>query len=177
MRTIYANSEKLSIRYHTYENVRFKDFMRGLLKLRLRHRILGKIPRPPPPGTFRAKPGDVQITIRRLFQRLNDFLSDNTMVVVDVGDALFGATDLFIRRRTEFLGPAYYASMGFCGAGEHRGANGESEAAAAGVGGGRRVSDDGDGAVHERAVWAESDRDCAEQFWLRHRAAHAGRRV
>ena len=35
------------------------------------------------------------------------------MVVVDVGDALFGATDLFIRHRTEFLGPAYYASMGF----------------------------------------------------------------
>src|SRR6185437_9370471 len=30
LRTIYANSEKLSIRYHTYENVRFKDFMRGL---------------------------------------------------------------------------------------------------------------------------------------------------
>jgi indolepyruvate decarboxylase len=33
--------------------------------------------------------------------------------VADVGDALFGATDLFIRHRTEFLGPAYYASMGF----------------------------------------------------------------
>jgi indolepyruvate decarboxylase len=30
-----------------------------------------------------------------------------------VGDALFGATDLFIYRRTEFLGTAYYASMGF----------------------------------------------------------------
>ena len=35
------------------------------------------------------------------------------MVVADVGDALFGATDLFIRGNTEFLGPAYYASMGF----------------------------------------------------------------
>jgi indolepyruvate decarboxylase len=33
--------------------------------------------------------------------------------VADVGDALFGAADLFIRGRTEFLGPAYYASMGF----------------------------------------------------------------
>ena len=30
----------------------------------------------------------------------------------DVGDALFGAADLFIRHRTDF-GPAYYASMGF----------------------------------------------------------------
>ncbi len=35
------------------------------------------------------------------------------MVVADVGDALFGAADLFVRHSTEFLGPAYYASMGF----------------------------------------------------------------
>jgi TPP-dependent 2-oxoacid decarboxylase len=30
-----------------------------------------------------------------------------------VGDALFGATDLYIRERSEFLSPAYYTSMGF----------------------------------------------------------------
>ena len=30
-RSISATSEKLSIRYHTLEDVRFKDFMRGLL--------------------------------------------------------------------------------------------------------------------------------------------------
>jgi indolepyruvate decarboxylase len=113
LRTIYANSEKLSIRYHTYENVRFKDFMRGLLKLRLRHRKLGKIPTPPPAGAYRARPGETKITIKRLFQCLNHFLDENTTVIADVGDALFGATDLFIRHRTEFLGPAYYASMGF----------------------------------------------------------------
>ncbi|EEF61750.1 alpha-keto acid decarboxylase family protein [Pedosphaera parvula] len=113
MRTIYANSEKLSIRYHTYENVRFKDFMRGLLKLRLRRRKLGKIPTPPPIGSFRAKAGNTPVTVKRLYQRINDFLGENMMVVADVGDALFGATDLFIRHRTEFLAPAYYASMGF----------------------------------------------------------------
>jgi len=44
---------------------------------------------------------------------LNAYLSKDTVVVADVGDALFGAADLFIRQRTEFLGPAYYASMGF----------------------------------------------------------------
>src|SRR5437879_5464509 len=33
-RCIYATSEKLSIRYHNYEEVRFKDFMRGLLRAR-----------------------------------------------------------------------------------------------------------------------------------------------
>jgi indolepyruvate decarboxylase len=112
-RSISATSEKLSIRYHNYEDVRFKDFMRGLLSLRLRRRALGKIPRPKPIGQFQVRPGKANVTVKRLFERLNSFLSKNTVVVADVGDALFGATDLFIRERTEFLGPAYYASMGF----------------------------------------------------------------
>ncbi|MEK7684344.1 MAG: thiamine pyrophosphate-dependent enzyme [Verrucomicrobiota bacterium] len=112
-RSIYATSEKLSIRYHIFENVRFKDFVRGLLKARWRRRAPPKIPRPQvlaPPRTPRCR---VKITVKRLFQRLNAFLKDDTIVVADVGDALFGAADLFIHHRTEFLAPAYYASMGF----------------------------------------------------------------
>ena len=53
------------------------------------------------------------MTIARLFDRLNTFIGESTIVVADVGNALFGAMDLFIHRHTEFLGPAYYASMGF----------------------------------------------------------------
>ena len=112
-RSISATSEKLSIRYHTYEEVRFKDFLRGLLALPLRRRKLGRIPRPKPINPFQVKTGKAPLTVKRLFERLNAFISENTVVVADVGDALFGATDLFIRHRTEFLGPAYYASMGF----------------------------------------------------------------
>src|SRR6185312_10151704 len=112
-RSIYATSEKLSIRYHTFENVRFKDFMRGLLKARLNRRKPAKIPRPQPLTAFRPVHGGRTITVKGLFQRLNAFLDERTVVVADVGDALFGATDLFIHHRTEFLGPAYYASMGF----------------------------------------------------------------
>jgi len=112
-RSIYATSEKLSISYHTYEEVRFKDFMRGLLGLRLRRRPRSPLPRPLPVASFKVRPGPVKLTVQRLFARLNAFLSANTVVVADVGDALFGAADLFIRQRTEFLGPAYYASMGF----------------------------------------------------------------
>src|SRR6267378_1817480 len=43
-RSIYATSEKFSIRYHVYEEVRFKDFMRGLLGLKFKRRSLGKTP-------------------------------------------------------------------------------------------------------------------------------------
>jgi indolepyruvate decarboxylase len=115
-RSIYATSEKLSIRYHTYEDVRFKDFIQGLLRQRLRVRRLGKIPHPAqitPHPALRTPRSPRPISVRRLFERLNAFLTDSTVVVADVGDALFGAADLFIRERTEFISPAYYTSMGF----------------------------------------------------------------
>jgi indolepyruvate decarboxylase len=112
-RSIYATSEKLSIRYHSYENVRFKDFVHGLLKAKLRPRAPGRIPRPQPMAALPAVRGKKKVTVKSLFRRLNAFLDERTVVVADIGDALFGAADLFIHHRTEFLGPAYYASMGF----------------------------------------------------------------
>jgi TPP-dependent 2-oxoacid decarboxylase len=111
-RSISATSEKLSIRYHIFEDVRFKDFMRGLASADLKRREPGDYPHPEGRPEFSVQPG-AKLTAKRVFQRLNAFLSDETIVVADVGDALFGAADLFIHRRTEFLGPAYYASMGF----------------------------------------------------------------
>jgi TPP-dependent 2-oxoacid decarboxylase len=112
-RSISATSERLSIRHHHYDNVRFEDFMRALLRARWRRRRAARIPRPPAPAPFQPARGRKPITIRRLFQRLNAFLTDETVVVADTGDALFGAADLFIHHKTDFLGTAYYASMGF----------------------------------------------------------------
>jgi TPP-dependent 2-oxoacid decarboxylase len=112
-RCLYATSEKLSIRYHNYEEVRFKDFVRGLLRTRWRRRARPQLPRFKPPSSPAGRRRPKGVTVKSLFQRLNAFLSNNTVVVADVGDALFGAADLFIHHRTEFLGPAYYASMGF----------------------------------------------------------------
>jgi len=112
-RSIYATSEKLSIRYHTFENVRFTDFIRGLLKARLQRRAPEKIPHPQPLATFRAARGKDKVTVKSLFQRLNAFLTEKIVVAADVGDALFGAAELSVHHRTGVLGPAYYASMGF----------------------------------------------------------------
>lgn len=111
-RSIYATSERLAIRYHTFEGVRFKDFLRGLVAAGLRRHDDGDWPAPPRPQPFTPRPGE-RVSIARLFERLNGFIGDDTIVVADVGNALFGAMDLFIHKRTEFLGPAYYASMGF----------------------------------------------------------------
>jgi TPP-dependent 2-oxoacid decarboxylase len=54
-----------------------------------------------------------RITVKRLFERLNFSITDNVIVIADIGDSLFGALDLIIHGQTEFLSPAYYCSMGF----------------------------------------------------------------
>jgi len=112
-RSIYATSEKLSVRYGNYEDVRLQDFLQGLLRAKLRTRRAGRWPQPIKMFPGAPARANVALTVRRLFECLNAFLADDTVVVCDVGEALFGAADLLIRRGTDFLGPAYYASMGF----------------------------------------------------------------
>ena len=112
-RSIYATSEKLTVRYRSYEETRFQDFLQGLVRAKLRRRKAGRWPHPAKLFPTVKVPAGAPVTVKRLFEHLNAFLKDDTVVVCDVGESLFGAADLYIRRGTEFLGLAYYASMGF----------------------------------------------------------------
>ncbi|WP_028584588.1 alpha-keto acid decarboxylase family protein [Desulfogranum mediterraneum] len=112
-RGIYATSERLSIRHHYYDTVLFADFLRGLARAPIEPRPLGPIPRPQPARPISDPCGESPITVAALFQQLNTFIRAETMVVADVGDALFGANDLFVHNAADFLSPAYYASLGF----------------------------------------------------------------
>jgi len=111
-RTIHATSERIAIRHHHFEGVTLHDFLHGLLRAPIgpRRRIVAAARRPRKPFRVQRKR---PITVRRFFARLNEFLEDNFAVVCDPGDSLFGAADLTIHRRTEFVSPAYYTSMGF----------------------------------------------------------------
>ncbi len=61
---------------------------------------------------FKVKSSE-PVTTKHLFESINQILTDQTVVVTDVGDCLFGAVDLMISTHTKFLSPAYYTSMGF----------------------------------------------------------------
>jgi indolepyruvate decarboxylase len=110
---IYVTSEQLRIRHHHYHDVRLDDFMRKLVD----RGITRQRPQPPAPTEWNREPFELQaqapITITRLMRRLDEQLDDGTIVIADVGDALFASTELTTRSRTEFIAPAYYTSMGF----------------------------------------------------------------
>ena len=110
---IYVTSEKLRIQHHHFHDVLLSDFVKRLAKAE------PKTGRKAPAldKSVEAEPfvpkADQKITMKRLFQRINQTLGDNMVVVADVGDSLFAASDLTIHQHTEFLAPAYYTSMGF----------------------------------------------------------------
>lgn len=113
--TIYATSEKLSIRHHNFENVGLQYFIRSLRSANITRREplrLGSYSNRSAATSFLADIGK-KITVQRLFLRLASFITADTIVIADVGDSLFGALDLVIQRDTEFLAPAFYTSMGF----------------------------------------------------------------
>jgi indolepyruvate decarboxylase len=111
-RTIYASTEKLSIHYHTYHRVRLADFLQGLLEADLPRRESDQTPHPQRCERFQAVQGQ-RITVGRLFERLNCFIDDRTVVIAEPGDALFAGVDLSVAERNRFLSPAYYTSLGF----------------------------------------------------------------
>ena len=115
-RCIDATSENLRIRHHHYREVRLDDFLRGLIA----RKLVAQSDRDSPRAATRlpsrsGRPADSPVKSVHLFGRLNKVLAEHPemTVIADIGDSLFGATDLEMHRHTEFLSPAYYTSMGF----------------------------------------------------------------
>jgi TPP-dependent 2-oxoacid decarboxylase len=120
-RSIYVTSEKLSIKHHIFENVPLQQFLNGLIEAPLKKRESVMSIQKRRNNSYNAQDKkryfspskNKKITVKHLFERLNLSITNNTIVIADVGDSLFGALDLTIHGQTEFLSPAYYLSMGF----------------------------------------------------------------
>jgi TPP-dependent 2-oxoacid decarboxylase len=116
-KSIYVTSEKLSIKHHNFENVLLQDFLTKLIEAPLIRKDSVLVEKQVDVNKNKNKQfsaaKDQNITVKRLFERLDFSITDNTIVIADVGDSLFGALDLTIHGQTEFLSPAYYCSMGF----------------------------------------------------------------
>lgn len=114
-RMVNANSERVRIRHHFYEPIALRDLLRGLTE-----RIAAGSTRR---GDFvpaaealkddRSIEPDRALTVRSLFARIDRLLTENTIVVADAGDALFSSADLVMHREAEFIGQAFYLSIGY----------------------------------------------------------------
>ena len=111
---IYVTSEQLQISHHYYHHLPLEEFLTGLIAAKPQPTVrdIPESLRPRARKPFEAGP-DQPLQISRMIKAIDERLDDQTIVIADIGDALFAATELCIHQRTDFLSPAYYTSMGF----------------------------------------------------------------
>lgn len=109
---VSSSVEGLRIRNHTYTDIQFADFCNALFKVDVPKKTIPTLPPQKEKVTFEPK-DDTKVTSERLFAKIDSILDKNMAIVADIGDSLFGASDLTVHHRNHFLSPAYYTSMGF----------------------------------------------------------------
>jgi indolepyruvate decarboxylase len=112
-RTVLATSERVSVQYHRYDSIQFRDFLEALATAKIKRKRF-KHPNPhalpePLKNVERSHP----LTMVDVFRILSLHLNERCCVIADIGDAIFGAVGIRSARQAQFIAPAYYMSMGF----------------------------------------------------------------
>jgi indolepyruvate decarboxylase len=110
---VWAVDGRVNASFHTYTDVHIRDFVRGLLRARLRRhrervRYADHLPRQEPLAERRLRVTDVLHEVNRFLRGRRGYL-----VVAESGDMLFAGLDVRVERGGGYLAQGYYASMGF----------------------------------------------------------------
>ncbi len=112
-KTVWAVDRRVDVKYHTYINVGARDFVRALLRQKLkRHRESVAYADNLREVSMRD---DQQVRVGQILVAVNEFLAARRryMVVAESGDMLFGGLDVRVPHRGTYLAQGFYASMGF----------------------------------------------------------------
>lgn len=115
-RVVECSVGNLQVKNHTYDHVRFTDFCSKLFDMKMDKKFdtlkeAGVELTIPQKTSFEPK-ANTKLTSRRFFEMVNSMLDQNTAIVADIGDCLFGAADLIMHTSHHFISPAFYTSMG-----------------------------------------------------------------
>ncbi len=112
---ILANSGRLKISEHVYDNVWIGDVLTGLEGRMpaggLAHAPFESVAKVLDTD-FTAEPGR-KLTINRVAKCLNAFIGEDTTVIAETGDSIFAAADLVMHHDVGFIGQAFYLSIGY----------------------------------------------------------------
>jgi indolepyruvate decarboxylase len=114
--SVWAVDRRVEVKYHTYTEVGVRDFVRALLKQKLRHHqeqisYASNLTNGAAPAISRKPP----VKVSAILRAVNDFVAehDGYMVVTESGDMLFGGLDVRVAGQGTYLAQGFYASMGF----------------------------------------------------------------
>jgi TPP-dependent 2-oxoacid decarboxylase len=112
-RSIWAVDDSVHVSFHTYRDVRIRDFVRHLRRARLRrHRERVRYHDNLPRAATRL---DEPLEVVGLLREVNRFVREHPrhLVVAESGDMLFAGLDVRVGRQGGYLAQGFYASMGF----------------------------------------------------------------
>lgn len=111
--TLLSNTEKTRIGLHSYEQVEFIDFLRGLKECDIKHKEFDNPYTLKTHAPLKDKEREEKLSSESFFRILGLTMDEDATLVCDTGDALMGALGLRTSKRNNFLSDAYYLSMGF----------------------------------------------------------------
>jgi TPP-dependent 2-oxoacid decarboxylase len=112
-RTVLATTERVTVQYHRYDSIQFRDFLEALATANIKRKYFTH-PNPHAlPKPLKNGERSDALTMVDVFRILSLHLDERCCVVADIGDALFGAVGIRSARQAQFIAPAYYMSMGF----------------------------------------------------------------
>src|SRR5690606_10954203 len=100
---VLATTESVKVRYHTYEGVTFHDYLAGLTgKSAVEQVGRKKFKHPNPhiePEPLKKSELCEGLTMKEVIRILSLHLDENSCVISDVGDAIFGAVGIRTSKR------------------------------------------------------------------------------
>jgi len=111
---IYSTSEQLQISHHFYHGLPLSEFLPALIASNPTPRVRDIPSVLLDRHQVKFVPElDQPLRVSRMMPIINSRLDKDNIVIADIGDSLFGATELVMHEHADFLSPAYYTSMGF----------------------------------------------------------------
>ncbi|MHC4563481.1 MAG: alpha-keto acid decarboxylase family protein [Planctomycetota bacterium] len=114
-RMIAVNSDQVRIGYHVFPQVTLRDFVVALTAVVAEAPVAAHAHSPEPyvrAARFAPEP-DRPLSVQRFFEAIADWLDDDAVVISDIGDMIFGATELCRPQPDSFIAQGYYMSIGY----------------------------------------------------------------
>jgi TPP-dependent 2-oxoacid decarboxylase len=114
-RMVSANSDRIRIRHHIFEQVSLRDLIEKLTEKLPAVDGSAHVHTPVPyqKSSVYKPVSDRRLTVSRFFDRMNRFLDGSMVVVSDTGDVMFGATELHRDEPESYFAQDYYLSIGY----------------------------------------------------------------
>ncbi len=116
---IKARMGRIKVKNHYFLDVNLEEYIDGLIKKLPQGSPKDFDVRPASEGCvhrssekFTVQPNK-KLTFERFFDWMAHFIPENSIVVAEVGSAIFGASEVLMPKNTTFIGQAFYGSIGY----------------------------------------------------------------